>query len=202
MTVLPYRSTSGHGPSCTLENWCGAHTPSYVVGVPHWGSHFTDLASSLLKLECKIFQRKRCLSWWESLSLPFPLKFLITFPSYWNALTSNGLSGGQGFSEPCGPWTGGMYLWRGGDWVQVPSQCAFLLSCRWKPLHLVGWQSQREALLLGRLWAWNSEMCLRHRAQLHGPQILLQLWRGLQAVVSAGARRASSLPSLPGGQTN
>lgn len=37
----------------------------------------------------------------------------------------------------------GMWLWRGGDWVQDPSECAFLLSCRWKPLHMVGWQSQR-----------------------------------------------------------
>lgn len=65
------------------------------------------------------------------------------------------------------------------------SKCTFLLSCRWKSLYLVGWQSQWEALLLGRLRAWNSEVCLRHRTQLHRPQVLLQLWCGLQAMVSA-----------------
>lgn len=65
------------------------------------------------------------------------------------------------------------------------SNCAFPLSRRWKSLHVVGWQSQWEALLLGGLRAWNPEVCLWHRAQLHRSQVLLQLWRRLQAVVSA-----------------
>lgn len=54
---------------------------------------------------------------------------------------------------------------------------------------MVGGSRQREALLLGGLGAWHPEMCLRHRQELHGHQVRLQLRRGPQTMVSPDSSR-------------